>query len=270
MRIKGYSDFSLSRSGVRSHTSPDANWGVYFKLDADVADLFPFINASVDDAKMYDAPRHIQFMHAKAKCTLYPREVIAAVFENEEQGRQFAESLVQYLNRLDRKKASIIPEYRPHRIVSPVNIYKLLPKTNCQACGHPTCIAFAAALGRGIATPSQCPGFAKPLYHRSVYPVYDRQGHLSATFSIETPPLEEIRPDPATDNDPYESNQTRLTKREIEVLRLVAEGATNIEISNQLFISPHTVKSHIIHIFNKLNVSDRTQAAVWAAQHNML
>ena len=61
-----------------------------------------------------------------------------------------------------------------------------------------------------------------------------------------------------------------LTGRELEVLRLVAQGATNAEIADLLEISPHTVKSHVIHIFNKLGVSDRTQAAVWAARHRLV
>lgn len=61
-----------------------------------------------------------------------------------------------------------------------------------------------------------------------------------------------------------------LTDREIEVLRLMTEGFTNNEISEQLSISPHTVKSHVIHIFNKLGVDDRTQAAVLATRHNLI
>jgi len=56
-----------------------------------------------------------------------------------------------------------------------------------------------------------------------------------------------------------------LTSREIEVLSLVATGLTNNDIASSLSISPHTVKSHVIHIFNKLGVSDRTQAAVRGA-----
>jgi DNA-binding NarL/FixJ family response regulator len=63
---------------------------------------------------------------------------------------------------------------------------------------------------------------------------------------------------------------TPLTRRELSVLRLMAEGATNIEISEALHISPHTVKSHVIHIFNKLGVYDRTQASVWATRHGLV
>jgi DNA-binding NarL/FixJ family response regulator len=55
--------------------------------------------------------------------------------------------------------------------------------------------------------------------------------------------------------------QYDLSPREIQVLRLIKEGASNPEISAALNISPHTVKSHVVHIFNKLNENDRTQAA---------
>ena len=63
--------------------------------------------------------------------------------------------------------------------------------------------------------------------------------------------------------------QTDLTFCEIEVLRMIVDGATNNEISDKLSISPHTVKSHVVHIFNKLGVNDRTQAAVWAARNRI-
>jgi DNA-binding NarL/FixJ family response regulator len=64
--------------------------------------------------------------------------------------------------------------------------------------------------------------------------------------------------------------QADLTPRELEVLCFVAKGATNTEISTKLSISHHTIKSHVVHIFNKLGVNDRTQAAVWAAQNKIL
>jgi ATP/maltotriose-dependent transcriptional regulator MalT len=63
---------------------------------------------------------------------------------------------------------------------------------------------------------------------------------------------------------------TPLTGREIEVLRLIALGATNREISAELEISQHTVKSHVIHIFTKIGVNDRAQASAWGAVHGLL
>jgi DNA-binding NarL/FixJ family response regulator len=58
-----------------------------------------------------------------------------------------------------------------------------------------------------------------------------------------------------------------LSERQIEILALVAVGATNDEIADRLCISPHTVKTHLYRIFKKINVPNRVQAALWAAQN---
>lgn len=61
-----------------------------------------------------------------------------------------------------------------------------------------------------------------------------------------------------------------LTKRELEILKQVAEGMFNKEIANNLSISERTVKNHISNIFKKIDVSDRTQAAVFAIKNNIV
>jgi len=60
-----------------------------------------------------------------------------------------------------------------------------------------------------------------------------------------------------------------LTKREREILALVAEGLSNREIAERLVLSPETVKSHVAAILDKLNLSDRTQAAVFAVRNGL-
>ena len=61
-----------------------------------------------------------------------------------------------------------------------------------------------------------------------------------------------------------------LSAREVEVLRLVARGSSNQEIARSLHISQATVKSHLIHIFGKLDVSDRTAAVTVALERGIL
>ncbi len=61
-----------------------------------------------------------------------------------------------------------------------------------------------------------------------------------------------------------------LTKREMEILTQVASGMFNKEIANNLDISERTVKNHISNIFKKIDVSDRTQAAVFAIRNNLI
>lgn len=61
-----------------------------------------------------------------------------------------------------------------------------------------------------------------------------------------------------------------LTNREMEILLLIAEGKTNQEIADELFIALKTVKVHVSNILSKLEVQDRTQAAVYAYQQNLV
>lgn len=63
--------------------------------------------------------------------------------------------------------------------------------------------------------------------------------------------------------------ENELTHREFEVLSLIAEGRNNKEIAEELFISEKTVKNHVSSIFRKINVSDRTQAAIYAFKNNI-
>jgi PAS domain S-box-containing protein len=63
---------------------------------------------------------------------------------------------------------------------------------------------------------------------------------------------------------------SKLTGRETQVLCLLAKGHSNPQIATRLAISPHTVKSHVINIFNKLGVNDRIQAAVVATRQHLV
>ena len=60
-----------------------------------------------------------------------------------------------------------------------------------------------------------------------------------------------------------------LTARELELLKMIASGKKNLEIATTLNISERTVKNHLSHVFDKLKVADRTQAAVFAIRNNL-
>jgi DNA-binding CsgD family transcriptional regulator len=58
-----------------------------------------------------------------------------------------------------------------------------------------------------------------------------------------------------------------LTRRETEILSMVASGTKNSEIASKLFISHHTVRTHLFNIYKKIGVPNRFQAILWAAEH---
>lgn len=86
------------------------------------------------------------------------------------------------------------------------------------------------------------------------------------------PSIASILVEELNDKERKDSNYEKiesLTKREYEVLILVAEGLNNKEIANKLFISEKTVKNHVSNIFKKIKVNDRIQAAIFAFKNNI-
>ena len=72
-----------------------------------------------------------------------------------------------------------------------------------------------------------------------------------------------------TDAPRVDNELQRLTRRELQVSRLIAEGFTNRQICQALSISERTVGSHVDHIMTKLGLRSRTRIAVWAVEHGM-
>jgi DNA-binding NarL/FixJ family response regulator len=69
---------------------------------------------------------------------------------------------------------------------------------------------------------------------------------------------------------PETADRARLTRREREILQLVAEGNTNSQVARTLWVTEQTVKFHLANIFRKLDVTNRTQASRWAHAHGVL
>jgi NarL family two-component system response regulator LiaR len=72
------------------------------------------------------------------------------------------------------------------------------------------------------------------------------------------------------DSDKESIIYTELTERELDVLKLIANGYSNNQIAEDLVISEHTVKGHVSNILSKLHLGDRTQAAVFAWQQGIV
>lgn len=98
---------------------------------------------------------------------------------------------------------------------------------------------------------------------RAIFTVYNGENYIEANL-IPTLNAKMIK----RDDDKFKIEA--LTKREKEVLILVANGMFNKDIADQLNISERTVKNHLSNIFKKIDVSDRTQAAVFAIRNGLI
>lgn len=267
------------------------SYGARFQLDQDLSPLFPYINAVADHARFYERPVYIKFVFEKRLCAFYAREGAFTPIGDMAQALDFLSKLFDFIGDIAKRSPGIVPSHKKFKPSSALDIFRLLPGSNCRTCGYTTCMAFAAALSRQFTSIVNCPHMTRPMEEKATFPVYDRHGNVVETvsFEIDSNSLQQkIHLNEARIQDlqsqlvSFENERVAkidaansalpapLTRREIEVLRLMARGATNREISADLQISQHTVKSHIIHIFNKIGVNDRAQASAWGAMHGVL
>lgn len=78
------------------------------------------------------------------------------------------------------------------------------------------------------------------------------------------------RTETVTETSEVKTAATDLTRRELEILRLVAEGHSNAQLAKMLWVTEQTVKFHLSNIYRKLDVSNRTEASRWAQLNGLL
>jgi two-component system nitrate/nitrite response regulator NarL len=104
------------------------------------------------------------------------------------------------------------------------------------------------------------------------------EGHMVLSSGVTEALMARVRADAEADpapaaaaaRAPTEAGLPTLTAREEDVLRLIAQGADNVAIGQELSISPHTVKQYVTNIFEKLGVRSRVQAAVYAVRAGLV
>ncbi|NNG01129.1 MAG: hypothetical protein HKM93_17190 [Desulfobacteraceae bacterium] len=264
--------------------------GAKFNLDWDISPLFPYINAVVEGAQYYEKPDYIRFLLSDRLCAFHPRHGAFTPAWDIGEAIEYLNRLSTFIIGIQKRVHDITPDHRKYKPASPVDIFRLLPATNCGECGYTTCLAFAAALARNRTLTVECPHLDPPVEEKATFPIYDRDGNCIRTVSLDID-TRRLRQKISRKESLIKSLESRLsaaerkgtanfhaanirlpaplTQRESQVLKMMADGLTNKDISGVLHISEHTVKSHVTHIFNKLGVNDRTQASVWAATHGI-
>jgi len=91
--------------------------------------------------------------------------------------------------------------------------------------------------------------------------VFDRSIYLAG---------QRYAPPAQPDADPFDGAARDLTRRELEILRLVAEGHSNSQLAKMLWVTEQTVKFHLSNIYRKLDVANRTEASRWAQLNGLL
>jgi len=139
-------------------------YSVQVILPTDISAVFPYLNAVLEDT-LYDHENRILIGSENSRrCAFRPNEIKVAGVTDYAQAQQVASEAVDRVNRVWQERGNITPSFAERRLLAVIDIFKVLPKTNCKQCGYPTCLAYAADLRDGTAGLEQCPTLSQPEY----------------------------------------------------------------------------------------------------------
>ena len=127
------------------------------KLNEDVGEVLPYLNAVLGGTQYYNDPPEVMFHHHGKIIKVGKREIAVNALEDENEADKILEWLKTEINQAWKKRDTITPCYTGRTKPKLMDIFKLLPKTNCKKCGQTTCMAFAALVMEGGRDDSHCP-----------------------------------------------------------------------------------------------------------------
>jgi ArsR family metal-binding transcriptional regulator len=125
-------------------------------LDEDVGEALPYLNAVLGGDTYIKEPPSVTFKSQGKLITVHSRKIAVNALRDEAEAHHILKWLKKEINDAWEHRDTIVPKYdgrsKPHLL----EIYKLLPKTNCRKCGQPTCMMFASLATEGIKGCGDC------------------------------------------------------------------------------------------------------------------
>ena len=126
-------------------------------LDEDIGEALPYLNAELDGDSYIKEPPSVTFKMNGKLVTLHSRKIAVNALKDEAEADHVLAGLKQELNEAWENRERITPKYNGKAKPHILEIYKLLPKSNCRECGQPTCMMFASLATEGFKGPGDCP-----------------------------------------------------------------------------------------------------------------
>jgi ArsR family metal-binding transcriptional regulator len=126
-------------------------------LNENIGEVLPYLNTVLKGHQYIKNPPSLTLKFNGKLITLYSQEIGINIVKDEEEADKILEWLKQEINDTWKKRREIKPSFEVAQKPGLLNILKLLPKTNCQECGHPTCMVFAVSVVEGKENPNNCP-----------------------------------------------------------------------------------------------------------------
>ncbi|MBN2306153.1 MAG: hypothetical protein JXQ72_16845 [Anaerolineae bacterium] len=132
------------------------------RLEADLSDVLPYLHAMLDGSKYNPAAPALSWEKDSYFIVFNRDEIAVGNLVDRAEAERITGELVALVNDTWDRRAAITPDHSAHRRPPPMQVYGLLPQTNCKQCGEPTCFNFALKLIAQQVTPGQCPVLLEP------------------------------------------------------------------------------------------------------------
>lgn len=126
-------------------------------LDQDVGEALPYLNTVLGGFEYLQDPPSVTFKAQGKLITVHSRRIAVNALKDEAEARKIVEWLKREINDAWQNREGIVPSFKGAPRPQLIEILKRLPRTNCRACGEPTCMVFAARLAEGAKGIEACP-----------------------------------------------------------------------------------------------------------------
>ena len=156
MLLQGY-----RKEVIRPECRPEAqSVQLIAHLDQDIGEVIPYLNAALGGFHYINDPPCVSFrLHGKL-IAIHSGKIFVNALSDQSEGEKIVEWLRQEINDIWERRGEIQPCFESAPKPKIIEILKLLPRTNCGACGQPTCMVFAAQVADGGKDGDDCPPLA--------------------------------------------------------------------------------------------------------------
>jgi ArsR family metal-binding transcriptional regulator len=150
---------------LSTHSVEELEFEAIAHLDADLSQALPYLNAALPQARYSPQAPAITWRYRNHKVGIWVDRIAVDHIHHQDEVEEVIEYLVGLINDIWERRAEIQPMAEARAFLQPLEIYRLLPQTNCKACGVSTCYNFALQLAAGRIDLSRC----SPLFDEESY-----------------------------------------------------------------------------------------------------
>jgi ArsR family metal-binding transcriptional regulator len=125
-------------------------------VKADITELLPYVNAVIRKGEFTTDVPVLVWVHGGHKYALRPHEVAVSSLDGREKGLEEVRRTIEWLNDIWDRRDELTPDHSAREKPRILDVYKLLPRTNCKECGLPSCMGFAGELVAGNKSLEDC------------------------------------------------------------------------------------------------------------------